>query len=188
MATAPARSTRRTGSAHFHRPRASYDLPNSWSVILGRLRAPVPQVARRAADRRLGHRRAADRHASDIEHFAAFTGDTFYAHTDEEAAAANPLFGGIVAHGYLVLAFAAGLFVSPGARPGARQLRAWTSCASALRCAPATSSPSRSPPPQITPRDGVDYGDVRWDVVVTNQDDTPVASYQLLTLVAKEWP
>jgi oxepin-CoA hydrolase / 3-oxo-5,6-dehydrosuberyl-CoA semialdehyde dehydrogenase len=29
---------------------------------------------------------------------------------------------------------------------------------------------------------------VRWDVVVTNQDDTPVASYQLLTLVANEWP
>ena len=32
----------------------------------------------------------------DIEHFAEFTGDTFYAHTDPEAAAKNPLFGGIV--------------------------------------------------------------------------------------------
>jgi oxepin-CoA hydrolase/3-oxo-5,6-dehydrosuberyl-CoA semialdehyde dehydrogenase len=40
---------------------------------------------------------------------------------------------------------------------------------------------------EINPRDGVDYGDVRWDVVVTNQDDIPVVSYQLLTLVAKEW-
>ena len=33
----------------------------------------------------------------DIEHFAHFTGDNFYAHMDEEAAAANPLFGGRVA-------------------------------------------------------------------------------------------
>ena len=34
----------------------------------------------------------------DIEHFANFTGDTFYAHMDEEAAAANPFFPGRVAH------------------------------------------------------------------------------------------
>ena len=54
---------------------------------------------------------------ADIDHFAEFTGDTFYAHTDEEAAAANPLFGGIVAHGYLVLSFAAGLFVAPEPGP-----------------------------------------------------------------------
>ena len=37
----------------------------------------------------------------DVEHFAEFTGDTFYAHMDAEAAAANPLFGERVAHGYL---------------------------------------------------------------------------------------
>ncbi len=59
----------------------------------------------------------------DIEHFAAFTGDTFYAHMDEEAAAANPFFPGRVAHGYLILSFAAGLFVDPAPGPGARQLR-----------------------------------------------------------------
>src|SRR5206468_11616997 len=47
----------------------------------------------------------------DIEHFAHFTGDTFYAHMDEEAARASPIFGGRVAHGYLILSFAAGLFV-----------------------------------------------------------------------------
>ena len=54
---------------------------------------------------------------SDIDHFAEFTGDTFYAHTDPEAAAANPLFGGIVAHGYLVVSLAAGLFVEPNPGP-----------------------------------------------------------------------
>ena len=39
----------------------------------------------------------------DIEHFAAFTGDTFYAHMDEAAAQRNPFFPGRVAHGYLLL-------------------------------------------------------------------------------------
>src|SRR6185295_2302690 len=47
----------------------------------------------------------------DIEHFAEFTGDKFYAHMDEAAAKANPFFPGRVAHGYLILSFAAGLFV-----------------------------------------------------------------------------
>ena len=53
----------------------------------------------------------------DVDHLAQFTGDTFYAHTDPVAAAANPLFGGIVAHGYLVLSLAAGLFVDPDPGP-----------------------------------------------------------------------
>ena len=55
--------------------------------------------------------------SEDITHFAEFTGDTFYAHMDEEAAARSPIFGGIVAHGYLVLSFAAGLFVDPPEGP-----------------------------------------------------------------------
>ena len=37
---------------------------------------------------------------------------------------------------------------------------------------------------KINRRDGVDYGDVRWDVVVTNQDAEQVATYDVLTLVA----
>ncbi|MCX8955179.1 phenylacetic acid degradation bifunctional protein PaaZ, partial [Ruegeria sp. NA] len=45
----------------------------------------------------------------DIEHFANFTGDTFYAHMDQAAAERNPFFPGRVAHGYLLLSFAAGL-------------------------------------------------------------------------------
>jgi oxepin-CoA hydrolase/3-oxo-5,6-dehydrosuberyl-CoA semialdehyde dehydrogenase len=39
----------------------------------------------------------------DIEHFAGFTGDTFYAHMDQEAARQNHLFDGRVAHGYLIV-------------------------------------------------------------------------------------
>jgi oxepin-CoA hydrolase/3-oxo-5,6-dehydrosuberyl-CoA semialdehyde dehydrogenase len=53
----------------------------------------------------------------DVEHFAAFTGDKFYAHMDEEAAKANSIFDGRVAHGYLILSFAAGLFVDPAPGP-----------------------------------------------------------------------
>ncbi|HVD29398.1 MAG TPA: phenylacetic acid degradation bifunctional protein PaaZ, partial [Mycobacteriales bacterium] len=53
----------------------------------------------------------------DVEHFAEFTGDTFYAHMDAEAAAANPLFGERVAHGYLIVSLAAGLFVDPDPGP-----------------------------------------------------------------------
>jgi len=53
----------------------------------------------------------------DIEHFAEFTGDTFYAHMDAEAAARNPFFPGRVAHGYLLLSFAAGLFVQADEGP-----------------------------------------------------------------------
>ena len=41
---------------------------------------------------------------------------------------------------------------------------------------------------QITPRAGADYGEVRWDAVVTNQDGQVVATYDVLTLVAKTWP
>lgn len=54
---------------------------------------------------------------ADIEHFADFTGDNFYAHMDDEAARRNPFFPGRVAHGYLLLSFAAGLFVEPSEGP-----------------------------------------------------------------------
>ena len=77
----------------------------------------------------------------DIEHFAEFTGDTFYAHMDEEAAAANPFFGGRVAHGYLIVSFAAGLFVDPDPGPGAGELRPRQPALPHARVSPATRSP-----------------------------------------------
>jgi oxepin-CoA hydrolase/3-oxo-5,6-dehydrosuberyl-CoA semialdehyde dehydrogenase len=39
---------------------------------------------------------------------------------------------------------------------------------------------------QITPRSSADYGEVRWDALVTNAEGEPVATYDVLTLVAKE--
>jgi oxepin-CoA hydrolase / 3-oxo-5,6-dehydrosuberyl-CoA semialdehyde dehydrogenase len=124
---------------------------------------------------------------ADIEHFAEFTGDTFYAHMDEDAARANPFFDGRVAHGYLVLSFAAGLFVQPDPGPvlanyGLENLRFTTpvypgdALTVTLTCK------------QITPREDAGYGEVRWDADVTNQDGAAVATYDVLTLVAKDWP
>jgi len=53
----------------------------------------------------------------DIDHFAEFTGDTVLRHTDEAADAAIRV-GGIVAHGYLIVSFAAGCCVRKPARSG----------------------------------------------------------------------
>jgi oxepin-CoA hydrolase/3-oxo-5,6-dehydrosuberyl-CoA semialdehyde dehydrogenase len=123
----------------------------------------------------------------DIEHFAEFTGDTFYAHTDEAAAQKNELFGGIVAHGYLVVSLAAGLFVQPDPGPvlanfGVDTLRFLT---------PVKVDDDISvllTVKQISPRRSADYGEVRWDAVVSNAAGEPVATYDVLTLVAKEQP
>ena len=118
----------------------------------------------------------------DIEHFAHFTGDTFYAHMDEAAAAANPLFGGRVAHGYLILAFAAGLFVDPDPGPvlanyGLDNLRFVKPVkpGDAIQVALTVKDKTLRKP---------DQGEVRWDVVVTNRDGETVAAYDLLTMNA----
>jgi oxepin-CoA hydrolase/3-oxo-5,6-dehydrosuberyl-CoA semialdehyde dehydrogenase len=121
---------------------------------------------------------------ADIEHFAEFTGDTFYAHMDEEAAKANPFFGGRVAHGYLIVSFAAGLFVSPEPGPvlanyGLENLRFLAPVF------PDDELTVTLTAKQITPREGADYGEVRWDADVTKQDGSSVAKYDVLTLVEK---
>jgi oxepin-CoA hydrolase/3-oxo-5,6-dehydrosuberyl-CoA semialdehyde dehydrogenase len=120
----------------------------------------------------------------DIEHFAEFTGDKFYAHMDEAAAKANPFFPGRVAHGYLILAFAAGLFVDPEPGPllanyGLDNLRFLKPVspgdAIRVRLTVKQKSPARKP----------EYGEVRWDVEVFNQSSEPVARYDLLTMSAR---
>jgi oxepin-CoA hydrolase/3-oxo-5,6-dehydrosuberyl-CoA semialdehyde dehydrogenase len=116
----------------------------------------------------------------DIEHFAEFTGDTFYAHMDEEAAKANPIFDGRVAHGYLILSFAAGLFVDPAPGPvlantGLEGLRFLTPL-----------YPGDSMRVELTVKSksvrNEEMGEVRWAVYVFNQKDEVVASYDLLTM------
>ncbi len=115
----------------------------------------------------------------DIEHFAHFTGDTFYAHMDEEAAKASPIFEGRVAHGYLILSFAAGLFVDPDPGPvlantGLENLRFLTPLypGDSMRVGLAVRAKSIK---------SEETGQVRWAVEVFNQNDELVATYDLLT-------
>ncbi|TCM02916.1 phenylacetic acid degradation bifunctional protein PaaZ [Sphingomonas sp. PP-CC-3G-468] len=119
---------------------------------------------------------------ADIEHFAEFTGDTFYAHMDETAASANPFFPGRVAHGYLILCFAAGLFVDPAPGPvlanyGLDSLRFLKPVSPGDAITVQLTAKSKS-------RRNDEYGEVRWDALVTNQDDDIVATYELLTMNA----
>jgi len=116
---------------------------------------------------------------ADIEHFAEFTGDKFYAHMDEVAAKASPIFEGRVAHGYLILSFAAGLFVDPDPGPvlantGLENLRFLTPL-----------YPGDSMRAELTVRakslKSEDTGVVRWAVEIFNQKDELVATYDLLT-------
>ena len=118
----------------------------------------------------------------DIEQFAHFTGDLFYAHMDEEAAAANPFFPGRVAHGYLILSFAAGLFVdaAPGpvlANTGLDSLRFLKplSPGEAMKVALTVKAKTRR---------NDDYGEVRWAATVTDGGGDTVATYDLLTMNA----
>ena len=118
----------------------------------------------------------------DIEHFAQFTGDTFYAHMDEEAAKRNPFFPGRVAHGYLLLSFAAGLFVEPNEGPvlantGLDNLRFMKPVQAEDRIKVRLTVKNK------TPRNE-EYGEIRWHVSLSNQDDELVAEYELLTMNA----
>ncbi len=120
----------------------------------------------------------------DIEAFAELSGDTFYAHMDKAAAQRNPFFEDRVAHGYFLVSMAAGLFVWPDEGPvlanyGLDNLRfsapvyAGDELQVQFTCK------------QKVNRDTEEYGEVRWDTTIINQDSEVVANYDVLTLVAK---
>ncbi|WP_260292755.1 phenylacetic acid degradation bifunctional protein PaaZ [Sedimenticola hydrogenitrophicus] len=120
----------------------------------------------------------------DIEHFAEFSGDRFYAHMDEAAARANPFFEGRVAHGYFIVSAAAGLFVDPAPGPvlanyGLEHLRFLTPLN------PGDAIQVTFTCKQKVPRVNENYGEVRWDCQVRNRHGELVATYDVLTLVAK---
>ncbi|MFZ6746614.1 phenylacetic acid degradation bifunctional protein PaaZ [Undibacterium sp. JH2W] len=134
----------------------------------------------------LTHRRAVSE--ADIVAFGGLSGDFFYMHFDEIAAKESP-FGKRIAHGYFVLSVAAGLFVSPAPGPvlanyGLDTLRfikpvgIGDTIRARLTC-------KRKTDRQKKDVKGVGQGVVAWDVEVTNQDNELVASYDILTLVAK---
>ncbi|WP_299935730.1 phenylacetic acid degradation bifunctional protein PaaZ [uncultured Pelagimonas sp.] len=121
---------------------------------------------------------------SDIEKFAHFTGDTFYAHMDDDAAKANPFFPGRVAHGYLLLSFAAGLFVQPDPGPVLANT-GLNSLSFQKPVSPGDTVHVRLTAKRKTQRTD-DYGEVAWNVTLFNQDTEQVAQYELLTMVSYE--
>ncbi|MGL4439902.1 MAG: phenylacetic acid degradation bifunctional protein PaaZ [Bosea sp. (in: a-proteobacteria)] len=117
---------------------------------------------------------------ADIEHFADFTGDNFYAHMDAEAVKGHPFFPGRVAHGYLLLAFAAGLFVEPARGPvlanyGLDNLRFLKPVTPGEAIRVRLTVKSKSPRNEA-------YGEVRWDVEITTGTGETAATYELLTM------
>ncbi len=137
-------------------------------------------------DSLLTHRRTVGE--ADIVAFGGISGDYFYMHFDEIAAKESP-FGKRIAHGYFVLSAAAGLFVSPAPGPvlanyGLDTLRfvkpvgIGDTIQARLTC-------KRKIDRNRKDAKGVGQGVVAWDVEVTNQLGEVVASYDILTLVAK---
>ena len=92
-----------------------------------------------------------------------------------------------MAHGYLIVSFAAGLFVDPAPGPvlanyGVDHLRFLTPVYPGDRLQVQLTCKV------INPRSSAEHGEVRWDCCVTNQDQKVVAQYDVLTMVAKHWP
>ena len=180
------------GVKHYMQRSALQGNPRSLSAIVGQWLSGAPQpeggvhpFRQRFDELVIGYTlRTASRTVTleDIEHFAHFTGDTFYAHMDEEAAAANPFFPGRVAHGYLLLSFAAGLFVdaAPGpvlANYGLEGLRFVKPVlpGEAIQVALTVKSKARR---------NDEYGEVRWAVAITDSKGDLCATYDLLTMNA----
>lgn len=125
----------------------------------------------------------------DIERFAELSGDRFYAHMDEDAARANGIFEGRVAHGYFIVSAAAGLFVEPALGPvlanyGLENLRFTKPVypGDTIHVRLTVKQKTRKDTP---PDGGIPQGVVEWDVEVINQEDEPVALYSILTLVKR---
>ncbi len=180
------------GVKHYMQRTAVQGSPDMLTAIGGKwvpgateIKGPAHPFTRRFGELQIGetlHTAPRTITMDDIEHFAQFTGDTFYAHMDEEAAKRNPFFPGRVAHGYLLLSFAAGLFVEPNEGP----VLANTGLDGLRFMKPVSAGDSikvRLTVKQKTPRNA-DYGEVRWHVTLTNQDDEKVAEYELLTMNA----
>ena len=134
----------------------------------------------------LTHRRTVGE--ADIVAFGGISGDYFYMHFDEVAAKDSP-FGKRIAHGYFVLSAAAGLFVSPAPGPvlanyGLDTLR-FVKPVGIGDTIQARLTAKRKIDRRKVDAQGRGQGVVAWDVEVTNQHGELVASYDILTLVAK---
>ena len=124
---------------------------------------------------------------ADIVNFGCVSGDHFYAHFDE-IAAKDSFFGKRVAHGYFVISAAAGMFVDPAPGPvianyGLENLRFVEPVAAGdtLQAKLTVKQKIKKEPKGDEQATGV----VVWAIEVTNQEDTPVAVYDIMTLVVR---
>lgn len=131
------------------------------------------------------HRRTVSE--ADIVNFGCISWDHFYAHFDEQAAKES-LFGKRVAHGYFVLAAAAGLFVDPAPGPvlanyGLDNLRFVepVGAGDTIQAKLTVKSKVKKAQRGEEKPNGV----VRWAIEVTNQNEELVALYDILTLVER---
>ena len=153
--------------------------------VIHPFRKSFDQIA--VGDSLLTHRRTVTE--ADIVNFAGLTGDHFYAHVDE-IGAKEGIFGKRVAHGYFLIAAAAGMFVSPAPGPvlanyGLENLRfalpvgIGDTIRTRHTCKRRIRKELRSGETRPT-------GVVEWHVDITNQHEQLVATYDVLTLVERE--
>jgi oxepin-CoA hydrolase/3-oxo-5,6-dehydrosuberyl-CoA semialdehyde dehydrogenase len=128
---------------------------------------------------------------ADVENFANLSGDHFYAHKD--GLAAKSIFEKKVAHGYFVLSATAGLFVDPDPGPvlanyGLESLRFIKPVfpGDTIQAKLTVKQKTEKETPTQGLGVGIPQGIVAWDVEVTNQSEELVATYTILTLVAKK--
>lgn len=124
---------------------------------------------------------------ADIVNFGCISGDHFYAHFDE-IAAKDSFFGKRVAHGYFVISAAAGMFVDPSPGPvianyGLENLRFIEPVApgDTIRVKLTVKRKIKKAPRGDEKPNGV----VVWAIEVTNQNEEPVAVYDIMTLVER---
>ena len=125
---------------------------------------------------------------ADIVNFGNLSWDHFYAHTDDTSFDGT-FFEGRVAHGYFIIAAAAGLFVDPGKGPvlanyGLDELRftkpvyVGATIKVKLTCKEKVNQEDRE--------GEIPRGVVKWQVEVTDEEQEVVALGTILTMVAKK--
>lgn len=126
---------------------------------------------------------------ADIVNFGTLSGDHFYAHFDD-VAAKESIFGKRVAHGYLVLSAAAGMFVDPAPGPvmlnyGLEDLRflAPVFPGDTIQVKLIVKKKTVRQQRETDPKP---FGMVWFDVEVRNQEGDLVAEYTILTLVERK--
>jgi oxepin-CoA hydrolase/3-oxo-5,6-dehydrosuberyl-CoA semialdehyde dehydrogenase len=126
---------------------------------------------------------------ADIVNFGCLSGDHFYAHFDE-VAAKDSFFGKRVAHGYFVISAAAGMFVDPAPGPvianyGLENLRFIepVGIGDTIQAHLTVKQKIRK---DKRPEEDRATGVVRWAVEIRNQEETIVAVYDVMTLVARK--